>query len=575
MSNNANNISLSDVKTCDIIKEIYQDYFTDEFVLKNLAIMNENLSKDSLDEYLSITTSEIFDLDLFDINDASINNHAVIDEKADELQQDNQATEEQDLTPQEAVQSDNQDTCVNSVNDIFSLTVSKDHMRAELTIKKIKDLTEQPKIKVQEIVSFLLANKVIYNVKREFLKRICLRPVYNKPFLVAMGLAPVHGVNGYVKNYFDVDKNTTPTLDEHGNVDFKNLENSLAATKDSLLSEIIEPTLPISGKDVYGKIINGKPGKPTTLKAGTNTYLSLDKNKLYAGCDGQILYKNNTASIGRELRVDFVGNETGNIDFAGNVIILGDVLSGYSVIADGNIVVHGSVEGAILKASGDITISKGFNGAGTGKAFCEGTFTSKFIENATVTATTCIKADAVLNSNLYCEDKIILTGKRGCFIGGDCTAGTLIQAQNIGNTSNIPTSVTISIAAQLQKEINLLTPIIEEQQKSLNYVEELFFSLKSQIESANASKPVKGLILLKLIFYYEKIAIPLNLELKRLNALKAKKDISYSSKIIVKSTIHSNVVVTINNCVKKLASQYQYTSIVADEETQKIVFRPL
>ena len=64
-----------------------------------------------------------------------------------------------------------------------------------------------------------------------------------------------------------------------------------------------------------------------------------------------------------EVQAD-VDPTTGNIYFVGNVIIRGNVLSGFSVEAGGNVEVWGVVEGAVIKAGGDIISKKRHAGDG-------------------------------------------------------------------------------------------------------------------------------------------------------------------------------------------------------------------
>ena len=54
-----------------------------------------------------------------------------------------------------------------------------------------------------------------------------------------------------------------------------------------------------------------------------------------------------------------VGYATGNIDFAGSVVIRGDIENGFVVKAEGDVTVGGNVEGGSIYADGNITIRGG------------------------------------------------------------------------------------------------------------------------------------------------------------------------------------------------------------------------
>ena len=79
-----------------------------------------------------------------------------------------------------------------------------------------------------------------------------------------------------------------------------------------------------------------------------------------------------------------VGLETGNIDFAGHVVIDGSVTSGFQVQASGGIAVAGSVESGVpLRAGGDINVQQGIVGRKT-RIVTEGVLRAKFIQEARV-----------------------------------------------------------------------------------------------------------------------------------------------------------------------------------------------
>lgn len=66
-----------------------------------------------------------------------------------------------------------------------------------------------------------------------------------------------------------------------------------------------------------------------------------------------------------EIKED-VSLKTGNIDFNGTVIIRGDVPTGFSIKASGDILIDGLVEAAHIEAKGSVTIVKGIVGSRTG-----------------------------------------------------------------------------------------------------------------------------------------------------------------------------------------------------------------
>ncbi len=76
---------------------------------------------------------------------------------------------------------------------------------------------------------------------------------------------------------------------------------------------------------------------------------------------------NNKFWVEDELKIDGdVNYSTGNINYISNVVISGNVLSGFNVKSSKNITIKGFVEdGAIITAEGDIEIHNGIIGENT------------------------------------------------------------------------------------------------------------------------------------------------------------------------------------------------------------------
>ena len=108
-------------------------------------------------------------------------------------------------------------------------------------------------------------------------------------------------------------------------------------------------------------------------------------------------------------------------------------MSGFVVEAGGSVEVMGVVEGAIIKAGGDIILRRGMQGMGKGILISGGDIISRFIENSTVEARNDIKAEAIMHSNVKCGNKLELSGRKGLLVGGSCKVGKEIVAKVIGS----------------------------------------------------------------------------------------------------------------------------------------------
>lgn len=129
-------------------------------------------------------------------------------------------------------------------------------------------------------------------------------------------------------------------VDEHNRVDYSNLDFIHNIEKGRPICRIFPPVEGRPGKTVLGKEIPPNPVKPAAVPKGRNTELSEDGRTLIAASPGHVEFTGRSFQVKPVMEVP--GNvdfSVGNINFLGDVHIHGDVLSGFTVRAMGNIVV--------------------------------------------------------------------------------------------------------------------------------------------------------------------------------------------------------------------------------------------
>ena len=138
-----------------------------------------------------------------------------------------------------------------------------------------------------------------------------------------------------------------------------------------------------------------------------------------------------------------VDQNTGNINFTGDVIVNGDVCYGFAVKSGGNVTVKGVVEGASIEAAGSVNVGKGINGASREKITAGGDLRSRYIENAELYVEGDITADYIIDSNITCHGNIELAGKNEVIIGGSVRILGELTARYIGNENERPTRIEV------------------------------------------------------------------------------------------------------------------------------------
>lgn len=301
----------------------------------------------------------------------------------------------------------------------------------------------------REMLAALFKRKITSGVKTEFIARLAERPIYGRFFRIAEGVPAQDGQDGAVEYFFNPSADLRPRVAEDGTVDYRALDFVKSVKAGDLLCRITPPAAGIDGVNIYGKAISAEAGGAAVICCGANTVLSGDGLEIRAQCDGQVFLRGSTVMVSQFLALEAVDYATGNIEFSGSVHIRGDVANGFTVKAEGDIVVSGVVENATLIAGGSIALCSGIKGGGSGLLDAGQDIRTLFIESCRGRAGGSIYADTILNSQLECGRQISVLGKRGSLMGGSCTAGESVCAAQIGNQAQVPTAVKVGPAAGL------------------------------------------------------------------------------------------------------------------------------
>src|SRR5699024_6610991 len=139
-----------------------------------------------------------------------------------------------------------------------------------------------------------------------------------------------------------------------------------------------------------------------------------------------------------------ISMKIGNIDFPGSVIIRGDVPTGFTVKAAGDVKVFGLVEAATIIAEGTVTISEGIAGLRIGRIEAGEDVQIGYINQGIIRARKNILVEnSVMHSECTAENDFVCN--RGNIVGGIISAGGAIKANNIGNRMNTKTSLSFGM----------------------------------------------------------------------------------------------------------------------------------
>ncbi len=342
--------------------------------------------------------------------------------------------------------------------------------------------------KYNEVMDYIKIAGIKIGIDEAKVKAMVEEGHYDREYVIAQGITPVNGVDGYYEYHFDNDFNKKPSLRGDGTVDYWSIHTVELVEEGQLIATYHEPIDGANGMTVKGKLLIAKRGRPMPPLTGKGFNRSEDNRLYIAAMEGKIEMQNNRILISQvhEVQGD-VGLKTGNIDFRGDVIIHGNVPTGAVIKATGSITIDGNVEGCYLEANKDIIIRGGMLGAEKGIIKTKGNLSVKFLEYAAVKAEGTITTDSIINSKVICYDKVILQGKHASLVGGIIHAAAGVEASNIGNEYGIRTEVYVGVNLEVKKEINYHENCIKD---SSDMIDKISAGLKQFDEAIKAGMDI-------------------------------------------------------------------------------------
>lgn len=331
------------------------------------------------------------------------------------------------------------------------LYISKNHMLAWFYV--IPPINDGPDITENDLRTILSREHVTTGVIDDALKSIAETPIYDQAVLIAKGTLARNGVDGSVKDKFKRSVQLEFEEDEKGSVDYKKLNNVQFVKEGDVICEIIPAISGVNGVTVTGQSYPCTiKGTEASVPVGHNTVLTDDHTLLISQKSGHITFFKGKFQVEPVLKINGnVDNNTGNLDYEGDIFITGDVRNGFSIKATGCIDIRGSVEGAQITAHGPITIASGVSGNGRGTLTSDSDVKCRYLEHCTVYAGGSVYAESIINSKVESSLDVVVTSGIGVIIGGSILASNNITARIIG--SKVRRLITELIIATVPKDV--------------------------------------------------------------------------------------------------------------------------
>jgi uncharacterized protein (DUF342 family) len=295
-------------------------------------------------------------------------------------------------------------------------------------------------------LAFCLRRKgIVFGLKIDSIRDIAHNAVFDREEVIAEGKPAVDGENARLVFEVDLEKGTRPKEGQSGKVDYRNIHSIVQVGQGQVIARKEPPGKGTPGMDVSGQEIPATPGTDITIKPGKNTFVSEDGKYLKAAKSGYIYKQGEIINVGEQLTikkdVDF---SVGNIKYSGDVEVDGNILPGFTVETDGNVVIKGEAESAkIISRNGSVTIEKGI--IGKNDMFV----TAKKEINIVFAQAAVISTEGMLNIGkyfLHCNavcDSAIGSQPHAAVIGGTITAFSKIEIDTVGNDKGVETKLAV------------------------------------------------------------------------------------------------------------------------------------
>ncbi len=390
--------------------------------------------------------------------------------------------------------------------------------------------------------------------------------------IIARGAPPVPA-GGYRLNWLiRIASGAALTMRTDGSVDYKNQDRSTVVVEGQPLLELLAIGVEgQDGRDVLGGIIPA-PKDPSVVDPPSFDDSIVEERRengdrlLKAAKSGELRFEKNALSIEAAQRVKGdVGPATGNIKFPGPVAIAGTVLTGYAVVAGGDVTVTGAVEAALVSADGSVKIGEGVKGAKRGTIRARKGLEASFAEQAMLLA---VEDITLKNSALLCNVKtnglLKLLGERGHLIGGICRARKGVEVQNLGSANGARTQVSFG-------QDYLVKDAIEAEEREIERVKALILQTDKrmrELEADGGSLDKVRQDKLRLVKLLEQRSL-------RVFELREKFEEHFPSEIVVRGTVFAGVVIESHNRFHEVKQAKQKVAFSFDPQLGRVVERPL
>jgi uncharacterized protein (DUF342 family) len=433
----------------------------------------------------------------------------------------------------------------------YKLEVSDDRMIATLILLN-RDLPDKPS--VDDLREVLRTHGIVSGISGEQLTAMQASPAYGESFVVARGRTPPLKVISEVTYGFDPGpmvsqsdlSNPRPASHEQdcGPVDLKNVRvfQNVQAGDELVRRTVITPAM--CGEDVFGNPIEPEFSKATRPKPGRGVKEDEQSGTITALVTGHADLTQGKVNVMESLDISGdVDYSVGNIDFVGDLKILGSVHPGFHVRAGRSLTINGNVDRAHIACAGDLTVIGIVFGAGETTINVDGNAAISALDQCEIN----VRGDlSVTNYMRHCTARVggnlDIVSKKGNLVGGEVQVYRHVEVTSLGSRMAALTKLTVGRNPFAEHNPDELRTELFAQEKKLKQIMLGIEALRKRMASLGP-EPSLNERLEKLMLAQEQY-VP-KLEELRSQLAEAQRNAVYfrESRISVRDTVHPGVVV--------------------------------
>lgn len=318
----------------------------------------------------------------------------------------------------------------------FSIFVEENGTKAFAFIQRIPGNT----VTEDDIYETLKMRGISIGIKHEAIADMVKKRRMNEKILIAEGTPAETGENGWYEFFVRLDLPRIPAPLPDGGVDYANIEAFEMVDEGERIALYHPAKKGTDGQNVFGEVLHANSGIEKKPLKGKGFTVAPDGVTYLAAFGGKFEYVNGQIIITNMVIVrEDVTAVTGKLEVDGSVYVIGSVYSGGYISATGDIIVEHNVEAGRLIAGGNVMIKKGSCSKYDCFIEAKGEVSGSFFEAANINAEGNVKANYIMNSNIYTMGKVIVSGTKGMLLGGRTCAVMGVDTYNLGNKSRLRT----------------------------------------------------------------------------------------------------------------------------------------